>query len=460
MPMLKIPFESLPPTLMASAAEERDVVRQALDLEVPKENLIAEIYPKEPPCIGDVEKAAAEAIERPFRGERLRDLLSRSKSLAIVVDNQFRPTPTAKYLKPILDVIEKAGVRDGCLAVGGMMVSHAIPMSDRDLRAKLGAENLERIEGMGFEILQNEPKNPDAYEFMGFTKLGTPVWFHKKVARCDVKLGLPFTQASEYGYAGGGKLALAMCSEETIEANHRFTPPLSPEAHYGALRCPWRADIDEIAELTDFGYALNTILSVKRMGVLDLAYGELPHSYHESIRRYNEIFAYDFPRDERADIVIVGTPAISDHLFFHTVKAVFSADLICRDGGTIIFCSPCPGVESSSGFFEGFSWWKDFMSPYMPPTRENLQRIVRDVCKGRIALWSGCIWIPLYEVLTRKELKVVTIRENLKTAGEVFDATDSVQEAFEEAMRRHGDGAKVVFLPYAKYQLPRWAIEM
>jgi nickel-dependent lactate racemase len=445
---------------MASAAEEEDVIRQTLELDVPEENLIAEIYPKEPPCIGNVENAVEEAIKNPFGGEALFRLLSRRKSLAIVVDNQFRPTPTAKYLRPILDVVEKAGVKDGCLAVGGMMVSHAVPMSEQDLKAKLGAENLERLERMGFEVFQNEPKNIDAYDFMGFTKLGTPVWFHKKVARCDIKLGLPFTQASEYGYAGGGKLALAMCSEETIEINHRFTPPLSPEAHYGALKCAWRVDIDNIAELTKFNYALNTILSVKKMGVLDLTYGELPDSYHESIRKYNEIFAYDFPEEEKADIVIVGTPAISDHLFFHTVKAVFSADLVCKDGGTIIFCTPCPGVESSVGFLEGFSWWKDLMSPYMPPTMENLQRIVRDVYRGSIGLWSGCIWIPLYEVLTRKDLKVVTLKENLKTARETFDATSSVQEAFEEALKRHGKKARVVFLPYAKYQLPRWAIKL
>jgi nickel-dependent lactate racemase len=91
---------------------------------------------------------------------------------------------------------------------------------------------------------------------------------------------------------------------------------------------------------------------------------------------------------------------------------------------------------------------------------ENLQRIVRDVYRGSIGLWSGCIWIPLYEVLTRKDLKVVTLKENLKTARETFDATSSVQEAFEEALKRHGKKARVVFLPYAKYQLPRWAIKL
>jgi lactate racemase len=35
-----------------------------------------------------------------------------------------------------------------------------------------------------------------------------------------------------------------------------------------------------------------------------------------------------------------------------------------------------------------------------------------------------------------------------------LDATTSLDDAFAAAMRRHGPDAKVVVLPYARYQLP------
>jgi len=91
------------------------------------------------------------------------------KSLAIVVDNQFRPTPTAKYLSVILDILEEAGVERGGVAIGGMMVSHEVPMSEEDIKAKLGEKNVDRILEKGWEIWQNEPRNPEANKFIGFT---------------------------------------------------------------------------------------------------------------------------------------------------------------------------------------------------------------------------------------------------------------------------------------------------
>ena len=71
-------------------------------------------------------------------------------------------------------------------------------------------------------------------------------------------------------------------------------------------------------------------------------------------------------------------------------------------------------------------------------------------------MWAGCIWVPIYEVMTRKHLKMVTLEENLEMAADIgIDATTSLDEAFAEAMERHGPDAKVIVLPFARYQLPR-----
>jgi lactate racemase len=63
--------------------------------------------------------------------------------------------------------------------------------------------------------------------------------------------------------------------------------------------------------------------------------------------------------------------------------------------------------------------------------------------------------------MTRKHLALVTLEENLELAADIgIDATTSLDEAFAAAMSRHGSDAKVIVLPYARYQFPRNAIRL
>ncbi len=137
-----------------------------------------------------------------------------------------------------------------------------------------------------------------------------------------------------------------------------------------------------------------------------------------------------------------------------------SADFVLKDGGTLIYTSPSPGVNTAVGDFPGLALM-DLMKPYMPPTPENYQQVLRDIHGRTIQMWAGCIWVPIYEVMTRKHLKLVTLEENLEMAADIgIDATTSLDEAFAEAMERHGPEAKVVVLPFARYQLPRNMVRM
>ena len=98
------------------------------------------------------------------------------------------------------------------------------------------------------------------------------------------------------------------------------------------------------------------------------------------------------PEQGQADIVICGVFAPTDHLFFHTGWGCMSADLVLKDGGTIIYTSPSPGVSTAIGDFPGLALM-DLMKPYMPPTRRSTSGCsttstrARSRC-GRAA--SGC----------------------------------------------------------------------
>jgi lactate racemase len=449
-----IPYEALDPLTIGASGDEDKISRETLELEIAEANLLALIQPDEPDPVPDATEAARAALESPFSGPRFSELVASATKVCVIIDNQFRPTPQWRLLPPVLDAIEAAG-KDAVMVCANGKV---FPMSDSDVEQKIGKDNLARMERLGIAFHQNDPRNADDYEYVGVSSRGTPVWLHKEVAACDVKISIGQAQSNHWGAGGGGKLILpGVVSDETIESNHcAFVP--SPQTHYGAYAGPMRSDIDEVATMCGLSCTMNVILDT-RGRVIECLFGSHPEAHREAIDRFNSIYAYEHP-GAQADIAICGVFAPTDHLFFHTGWGCMSADFVVRDGGTIIYCSPSPGVSTAIGDFAGLALM-DLMKPYMPATAENYQRVLKDIHARAIQMWAGCIWVPIYEVMTRKHLTLVTLEENLGMAADIgFDATTSLDGAYAAALDRHGADAKVLVLPFARYQLPRNMVRM
>jgi len=449
-----VPYESLDPLTIGASGDEDKVTRDTLELDILDENLLAAIYPDEPAPVPDATEAARTALESPVSGPRFSDLVASASKVCVIIDNQFRPTPQSKLLPPVLDAIEAAGKPAVIVCANGKV----FPMSDSDIPQKIGADNLARIERLGIEFHQNDPRNADNYVYVGVSSRGTPVWLHKEVAACDIKITIGQAQSNHWGAGGGGKLILpGVVSDETIESNHcAFVP--SPQTHYGAYAGPMRSDIDEVATMCGLSATMNVVLDTHGR-VIECLFGSHPDAHRKAIERFNETYAYEHPGTQ-ADIAICGVFAPTDHLFFHTGWGCMSADFVVKDGGTIIYCSPSPGVSTAIGDFPGLALM-DLMKPYMPATPENYQRVLKDIHARAIQMWAGCIWVPIYEVMTRKHLSLVTLGENLEMAADIgLDATTSLDDAFAAALERHGPDAKVIVLPYARYQLPANMVRM
>ncbi len=454
---IDIPYESLDPLTIGSCDDPSMVYRDVISVEIPQRNLWAHIKPNEPPAVKDVTAAAALALERPQSGPRFSQLIGPDKSLAIIIDNQFRPTPASKLLPAIFDAIDQHGIRDARVICANGKV---FPMSESDTEMKIGRENLDRMLRMNIPFFQNDdPRNPNNYTYIGVSSRGTPVWLHNEVARSDVKISLGQAQSNHWGYGGGGKLILpGVVSDETIESNHGAFV-LSPQTHYGAMAGPMRSDIDEVATMCELTCTLNSVLDT-RGSVCHLNFGAHPDAHRDAVRVFNSIYSYRRPMGGPADIAICGVFAPTDHLFFHTGWGCMSADLVLKDGGDMIYCSPSPGVNTHLGNFPGFALF-DLMKPYMPPSPANIERLMRDIHNRQVEMWAGCIWAPIYEVMSRKNLKVITLEENLAMAQDIgIPAGTSLQEAFDESLARHGPNAKVVVLPFARYQMPQDVIRM
>ena len=287
-------------------------------------------------------------------------------------------------------------------------------MSESDTLQKVGRENLARMERMGIAFHQNDPRNAELYTFVGVSSRGTPVWLH---TRGREPRGQDHARPGAVEPLGRRRWRQAdparrRESDETIESNHcAFVP--SPQTHYGAVRGPMRADIDEVATMCGLSCTMNALLDTHGR-VIELIFGSHPDAHRAAIERFNSIYAYDNPVEQhgQADIAICGVFAPTDHLFFHTGWGCMSADFVLKRRWLADLLQPLPGVKTAIGDFPGLALM-DLMKPYMPPTPANYERVLRDIHSRTIQMWAGCIWVPIYEVMTRKRLTMVTLEPRI-----------------------------------------------
>lgn len=426
MAKLQIPFET---------AEEIGVF---LDLEVADKNLIRSFMPDEPRPLPDVTAAAAYAIEHPSSGKPFSKMIRKGDKVVILTENQFRAAPATKILPPILKAIEAAGA-EASIAIGNGKVP---PLSPEEVAEKLGEE----VANSGMKIVCNDVSQPENYVYLGTTTRGIPLFVLKDVMEADVKISISTTQATLWGYGGSGMIIPAVSGNETIEMNHVFSIPR--DCRPGNNQCHMQEDKYEAARMAGIDMGLHVIVD-NQFEVSYLDAGDFVEAHKLAVKAYDKIYRFNAAgfAGAPADIVITGSSAPTNHLFFHTGWAVVNCDPICKEGGTIIQATPCPGY----GDWPGFALM-DLMKEYMPPSPENRAKAMRAFYAKDRELWAGCIWWKIYEVMTRKHVKVVTNEENIEMSREAgLDATASLQEAFKAALEKHGPDARVAYVPYGRY---------
>ncbi len=120
-----------------------------------------------------------------------------------------------------------------------------------------------------------------------------------------------------------------------------------------------------------------------------------------------------------------------------------------RDGGIIILASRCTGYGTWPGFIR-----MEILKDYLPVSEKNKVRALLDFYKQIVSGSKSFAWYKIYEVMTRKDVWIVTDKTNLSFCKEIgLTAFESIEEAFTQAMRKCGDEAGVAFMPYGRYTI-------
>ncbi len=424
---IRVPYET---------AEERGV---ALELEVPDANLTNQFIPKEPSAVPDLARAVENAIDKPVAGLGFREAVKKGNKVVLIVENQFRAAPVDGVLPLLIKRVRDTGAEVRIVIANGKVPA----LSQEEIAHRVGKQ----VVDAGISISCNDASNPDRYSFVGVTTAGTPLWILKEVREADAVITISTTQATLWGYGGSGMVIPGVSSNETIETNHVMA--LAPDCKPGNNDCRMQQDKYEALRMAGIDMGINLIVS-NSWDVVFVNAGSPAESHKKAVEAYDSIYRFNMKdMKDKADIVVTGSSAPTDHLFFHTNWAIVNCLPVSKEGATIILASPCPGYGSWPGFA-----LMDLMADYMPANAANHERVLRSFFTRERELWAGCIWYPLYKAMMTRNVLVVTDERNLADARAAgLTAVASLQEAFEMALKKHGEKARVAFVPFGRYSV-------
>ena len=376
------------------------------------------------------EEAVRVALANPIGKNRLSTYDLKGKKIAIVTSDISRPLPSYRILPALLDELAQAGAKEEDITVVLALGSHRKHTEEEKI-ALCGSEAYHRVRCVD--------STPEDCIHLGTTKSGTPVDISRVVAEADFRICLGNIEFHYFaGYSGGAKAIMpGVSTPEAIQANHRMM--VSPDAHAGKLEGnPIREDIEEAGAICGVDYIVNAVLDEHKNIVYCVA-GDVTEAHRDGCRYLDKM--YRKPLKARADIVLVsqgGAP--KDANLYQTQKALDNAKHAVKKGGTIILIGACPEGMGSKKFE---SWLTS-----APTAHSMVERIHKEFELG------GHKAAAIGMVLEDADIYFVSEMDPDFVRSIFLTPFASAQEAFDCAMKKYGDNATVLAMPYGGATLP------
>lgn len=411
---------------------------EVLEVSLPERNLLSVVDLNDVSGVQNENAEIERAIQNPIGHDGIRALAKKRRKTLILVDDFSRTTPAHKILPPLIEELNKAGIsdRDIKIMLAGGTHRH---MSQEEVSQKIGKQIRDR-----FEILRHDietVKNKAALVDLGKTPLGTPVAVNKRVMEAEIKIAVgQITGHPLSGWSGGAKMIQpGVCGEETTWVTHWLLTKYTGEELLGVADNPVRLEMEEVAKKAGLDFIVNIIQNRNRETVGVVA-GDPVKAHRKGVELAKKVYAVKVPA--KAEIVL--TDAYPHDIdMWQAVKGIYAAELVVKKGGTIILCAPCP--EGVSGEHPALLEYG-----YMPADKiEELMKLgkIDDLVGAsdcaRIGELLKDVKIVLYSEISKRE----TLKLN-------FEYAETLQEAVDEALARHGANAKMLVLRNAGDMVP------
>ncbi len=370
----------------------------------------------------DENETIRKAIENPINSKNYEDFLKDSKDLLFIVNDATRPTPTDRVLEILFKTVKPVNPKF-IVATG----SHRAPTE----------EEYQQIFGRFYEEYRPQIYTHDSHAdnemvYVGTSRYGTELYVNRLVMEANKVVIISSVEPHYFaGYAGGRKsLFPGVASYKSIEQNHRHAldanaKPLALEGN------PVHEDmIDALESLKDKNiFAIMTVLD-KHHRLYATTAGHINDSFFAAVERAKEVFVVKV--EEKLDIVVTVAQFPMDIDLYQSQKALEHGKLALKDGGILILVASCRAGTGDDTFIR-------LLSSCSTPT-EALKRIREGYVLGyhKAAMLAEInLWAEIYGVT---DLPDATLRSIY------IKPFHSLQDALDDAIKKKGRDAKVLFL--------------
>ncbi len=282
--------------------------------------------------VGDESQIITESLKKPVAAESLEDFVKNSDRILILVNDATRPTPTAKVLAEMVDILREHEDVRFLIATG----AHRGPTED-EFRYIFG----EIYDEFRDRIFVHDARKDEDMEYLGISSNGTEMYLNKMVNESRNIIVIGSVEPHYFaGYTGGRKAFLpGVASYKTIEMNHKHA--LSDAAQPLAIKGnPVAEDMEDAMKvLRNLNvFSIQTVLTADH-GLYAMVSGDLFKSFDMAVEKANEVFCAKCSR--KGNIVLTAAPYPMDIDLYQSQKALENGKLALEEGGVIILVSKC-----------------------------------------------------------------------------------------------------------------------
>jgi nickel-dependent lactate racemase len=408
--------------------------RGRIPVEVPDDAVV--IRPAELPGLADERAAFEQAVRGPIGARPLRELATPATTVAIVIADITRPSPSERLVPWILAELEQLP-RENVVIINGTGSHRA--NTHEELTRMLGAEIVETV-----RVINHDGFDDSTLTHLGRTSYGGEIWVNNDYLRADLKIVTGFIEPHFFaGFSGGPKgIVPGVAGIKTIMHLHNAQMIGDPRSTWAQLEGnPVQGEIREAVAMCPPDFMVNVALNSRRE-ITNVWAGHYIAA-HEVGCRFVARHATQ-PVDAHFDVVITtnsGYPL--DQNLYQAVKGMSAAARIVRPGGAIIAAAECSDGLPDHGNF------KQLLQ--MRPSAAELLEMIE---APDFALYDQ--WQAQSQALVQRKADVY-LYSSLDPAvvrAAMLSPSDDVAATLAALLARLGPGARVAVLPEGPQTVP------
>lgn len=409
-----------------------------IDINIPTRNIYKILSPRDVPPIHDLQKAIKQSLDKPIGSRPLSYLAKGKKSACILVSCKVRKMPRRIMLMPILECLEKSGIKKKNILLLIATGSHE-PTEEKQLIDMLGKEICKK-----YQIKNHNAFRKKDHQFLGYTSKGTPIFVDKRYLNADLKILTGSIRLHELaGFSGGRKsICPGICDIKTIK--HFHGPNILKffgRSHAGSLDNDTHKDAMEVALKAGADFILNVTLTPDREHVTGIFAGDLVKAHTEGTLFLKQSAQVNISKS--ADIVIIsrgGAP--DDSTLYGSIAAVANILTLIKPTATVILVAKC-SLGIGNALLEKISNRNDFLNI----SRDKFSDIEWKTYLFRNKFEENWNARELYSVLEKHEIMLFSELSQEKVNKIGLKHIKSVDEEILLAIEKHGKDAKIIVVP-------------